>query len=394
MLRNIRLLYVHNFLSDFWPQWPFLVIYLADKCGSYTLAMTVIAAETLSAAFFDIPTGIFSDRMGRRFTMACGSLSTALAISCYAFAPGIELLYAGATLWGLGQCLFSGNNNALLYESLQSEGLQDQYHHYRGSTGSMYQLALGLSAFLAMGLSTFGLQTIFIVAIVPQVLNIFVSLLFEEPRQHTSMRPKGFAILKQACVKTWKNPHLLCLVMAKAISYGSGEAKFKFQSAFVNSLWPIWAVGLQRGLNHVVGFCGFHFAGRIIEHLGEGKIFLMRDIFWFANSMLAILLNSFASPIILLANAFPFGPGEVASDHLMQKEFTDDERATMGSISSFCVSIVFAVVSVSIGVICDRFGIGVGLATGTVFVFLSFPINVWSFRKSLGFKWFSKVPTP
>lgn len=383
MLRNVRLLYAHNFLSDFWPQWPFLVIYFANISGSYTAAMSVMALETFSAALFDIPTGIFSDRMGRRLTMACGSMCCALAMTCYSFAHGTTLLYIGAIIWGLGQCLFSGNNNALLYESLKSEGLENQYHHYRGTTGSMYQLALCTSAFLSMWLSTFGLQTIFMVAIVPQVLAVIVSLMFTEPRQHQASKPKGLAVFKQACIKTWENPHLLLLVMAKAISYGAGESKFKFQSAFVNSLWPIWAVGLYRGLNHGLSFFGFRMAGKLIEKFGSGFIFITRDIYWFATQSIAIAANALFSPILMLTGALFFGPGEVASDHLMQKEFTDDERATMGSLSSFATSIVFGLAALLIGNVTDHFGIRIGMATGVMLGVLSLPVNLRLSRKNL-----------
>jgi len=384
MLRNIRLLYIHNFLTDFCPQWPFLVIYFADITGSYTAAMSVTALETLSAALFDIPTGIFSDRMGRRVTMASGSLCYALGLISYTWASGISMLYVGAVLCGLGQCLFSGNNNALLYESLKSEGLENQYHHYRGSTGSMYQLALCLSAFLAMGLSHFGLQIIFMCAIIPQIMGVFVSLQFDEPRQHIHQRAKGLAILKQACVKTWNNPHLFWLVIAKALNYGAGESTFKFQTAFVNALWPIWAVGLYRGLNHALSFFGFRMAGRLIERFGEPRIFVVRDVYWFVTQTSAIILDSLVSPLMFLTGAFFFGPGEVASDHLMQKEFTDDERATMGSLSSFATSLVFALVALGIGMISDQFGLRAGLGFGVCVGFLSLPVNLWLFRKSFG----------
>jgi MFS family permease len=385
MPRNIRLLYIHNFLSDFCPQWPFLVIYFQNITGSYTAAMAVMAVETLSAALFDIPTGIFSDRMGRRFTMACGSCSYALAISCYAFAHDTFALYGGALLWGLGQCLFSGNNNALLYESLKSVGLEKQYHHYRGSTGSMFQLALSLSAFLSMGLSSFGLRSIFMIAIIPQIIAVFVSLLFEEPRQHTREKPKGLAIFIRACLKTWRNPHLFWLVVSRAINYGTGEARFKFLSAFVAAVWPVWAVGLYRGVNHGVGFLGFRCAGRLIEYVGEAYILVARDIFWFIAQMIAVAINNLMSPFFFICSAFFFGLSEVASDHLMQKEFTDDERATMGSISSFATSIIFAATAVGIGLVSDQFGIRIALTLGICLTLLALPVNLYIFRKHFNF---------
>ena len=126
-------------------------------------------------------------------------------------------------------------------------------------------------------------------------------------------------------------------------------------------------------------------AGRLIERFGEPCIFIVRDIYWFVTQMGAVILNAFASPLIMLTGSFFFGPGEVASDHLMQKEFTDEQRATMGSIASFITSVFFAIVAVGIGVISDRFGVRAGLGAGIFVCFLAMPVNVWLFRKEFGF---------
>ncbi len=385
MLRNIRLLYLHNILTDFCPHWPFQIIYFATMTGSYTAAMSVIALETLSAALCDIPTGIFSDRMGRRFTMVCGSLSCALGLSCYAWAHGILILYLGAFLWGLGQCLFSGTNNALLFESLKSNNMEKDYPRYRGTAGSMYQIGLGASAFLSIWLSNFGLQITFIAAIIPQIIAVFVGLSFTEPRQHMTMPRKGLSILKQACTKTWNNPHLLALVSARAISYGAGEAMFKSQSALVNILWPSWAVGLYRGFAHIFSFLGFQVAGFLLNRFSEPRVFIVRDLYWLLVDTLALIINSFISPMLFISGAFFFGPGEVASDHLMQKEFTDDERATMGSISSFTTSMALTIVALGIGFVSDHFGLRAGLGLGVLISFFSLPIYLRIFRKNFGF---------
>lgn len=379
MLRNVRLLYVHNFLTDFLPQWPFLVIYYAGITGSYTTAMSVVALDIFSSALFDIPTGVFSDRLGRRLTMAIGSFSYMAGTFCYAFAADIRMLYAGAILWGLGRCLFSGNNNALLYESLQSEGLESDYHHYRGATGSMFQLALCSSALLSMWLSHYGLRTVFVTAIVPQVMAIAVSLMFKEPHQHQTAKPKGLAIFKQACIKTWKNPHLAKLVLARALNYGSDEAKYNFQTVFVGTLWPIWAIGFYRAIGHAGSFLGYRYAARLIERFGEPVLFITRDICWFMSAAIAVATNCVASPVILKLDSFLFGPGEVASDHLMQKEFTDDERATMGSISSFATSVVYGLAAIAIGLIADGVGTRAAILAGAAMAATSLPINVQLF---------------
>ena len=43
MIRNIRILYIHNFLVDFRIQDAFRPIYFAQITGSYTLAMAVFS---------------------------------------------------------------------------------------------------------------------------------------------------------------------------------------------------------------------------------------------------------------------------------------------------------------------------------------------------------------
>lgn len=382
MLRNIRLLYLHNFFTDFCPHWPFQIIFFSNIAGSYTAGMSVLALETFSSALFDIPAGAFSDRLGRRWTLVIGSISNALAMVCYTLAPNTAVLYVGAVLVGLAHCLFSGNNNALLYESLKSEKLEDQYHHYRGIAGSMFQLALCLSALLSVGLSGFGFRIIFAFAAIPQFINIFVGFLFVEPRQHMEQRPKNWAIFKQALTKTWRNKHLLWLVMARAINYGSDESLFQYQNAFINLLWPTWALGIARAMAHALSFIGFRISGRLIEKFREPLLFIARDIYWFATGLAAFVISNFVSPFLILSGAIFFGPGEVASDHLMQKEFSDEERATMGSISSSVTSVVFALVSLCLGGVADTFGAKYGYLFGVCCVVLSLPINLWLFRKS------------
>lgn len=382
MLRNIRLLYIHNFLSDFFPQWPYLVIYFQSITGSYTSALSVLAIETLTSALLDIPTGIFSDRVGRRYTIALGSLCAAVGTSLYAAAYGVHLLYMGAFFTGFSQCLFSGNNNALLYESLKTEGIEDQYHHYRGGTGSMFQLALCLSAFAAIFLSQYGLRFIFMIAVVPQVIAIFVSLMFEKPRIHVQAKHTNLTVFKEAFIRMWGNPRLMFLVLGRALNYGIGEASFKFKTAFVSLFWPIWAIGLYRGLNHALGFIGFQISGRIIDRIKPAYIFVARDFYWFSTNVVALLLSNVFSPIILVTGAILFGPGEVASDHLMQKEFTDEQRATMGSLASSVMSIVFAIACLAIGLVSDFYGLNAGVVFIAFITLLPVPVYLWLFRNA------------
>jgi len=70
---------------------------------------------------FEVPTGNFSDFLGRKLTLALGQLASALSIASYAAANSFGTLAIGGVLEGLSFSLFSGNNDALLFETLKQK---------------------------------------------------------------------------------------------------------------------------------------------------------------------------------------------------------------------------------------------------------------------------------
>jgi MFS family permease len=381
MERNVRLLYLHNFLTDFRFHTPFLIIYLAQITGSYTVAMAVLAVETIAATVMDIPLGVFSDRIGRKYTIVLGSCCLTAAVASYAFATDSMLLFVGAVLFGLSECMFSGNNNALLYESLKELGREKKFHHYQGRVSSMYQLGLGLSALAASFLAEDGLRFIVMIGIVPQILALGISFFFKEPHVHMRENEKSLSILKKAFVHIFRHPRLRVLMVAQAISWGAGEAKFHFQNAFFNTLWPTWALGLYKAFNHALGFLGFWFSGKIIERVGAAYMLVIREAYWAVSQTIALVFSNFLTPILFMTGALLFGPGQVARDKLMQEDFTDGQRATMGSVASVMGSFMFTLVALGIGFVADQVGLVWGVALGVFLTATSLPFYVWIFRK-------------
>jgi MFS family permease len=380
MIKNIRLLYVHNFLVDFRLQDAFRPIYFAQITGSYTLAMAVFSAAWMTSALVDIPTGVLSDKMGRKFTIVLASACSTMGIATWAFSAHSAGLFLGSIFCGLSECLFNGNNNALLYESLKASGQEGRFHHYQGRTSSMFQLALGLSAFCASFLTGHGLRFLFILGIIPQALSIVVGLFFEEPRAHMAASQKSLRHLKDACIRIYGNTHLLLLVIAQAIGRAD-EAKSQFQTIFINTLWPTWAVGVYRAMNNNLGFFGFWFSGRIVDRFTESYVLAVQQAYWLVSQTIGLILSNVMSPLLFLSGSILFGPGIVARDQLLQKEFTDEQRATMGSVASFAGSIVYAIVAFFIGIIADRFGLAAGVGFGVAMSATSLPLYAWLFRK-------------
>ena len=73
------MLAVFNFLTDFDLFAPVAIIYFAKVVGSYAAAMSIFSIYMITAALFEVPTGIVSDKVGRRRTIILGSIASLLS---------------------------------------------------------------------------------------------------------------------------------------------------------------------------------------------------------------------------------------------------------------------------------------------------------------------------
>jgi MFS family permease len=81
---NIRVLNWFAFLIDFRLYGPFAIIYFAQVSGSYTVGMAVFSVVSISSALLEMPTGILSDRLGRRKTVILGAFFGVLSVASFA----------------------------------------------------------------------------------------------------------------------------------------------------------------------------------------------------------------------------------------------------------------------------------------------------------------------
>ena len=116
MKKNLTLLALFNFLLDFRPYAPLGIIYFARSTGSFLTGMSVFAVTTLTMAVCELPLGIFSDRVGRKRTMILGAAAGAASLLCWALGGHYLVFLGGSAFAGLAGALFSGNNEAFLYD--------------------------------------------------------------------------------------------------------------------------------------------------------------------------------------------------------------------------------------------------------------------------------------
>ena len=353
MKRNIKLLAAFNFFTDFRLYSAVLVIYFAKVTGSFTLAMSLFSVTMIVAALFDIPTGVYSDRIGRKNTLMFGAAAASLYSIFYAVGGGYWMLFVGAVLEGLSRAFYSGNNDALLHNSLTNLGEAEQYGHYLGRVSSMFQAALAVAAVLGSIIANWSFTWVMWLSVIPQFVCLCISLFIMEPAHPEKIHTDTKSHISTSLSLLWNNKKLRLLSFAQILGFGVGEAGFNFRPAFIATLWPTWAIGFSQMISYIGGGISYWFSSTLIKKFTALKLLLFESVYNRTVNIFALLFPTVASPAIMSTTSFLYGATEVASNDLMQKEFTQQERATLASITSFGSSILFSIFSIILGKIAD-----------------------------------------
>lgn len=356
MYKNIKLIALFNFFSDFSLAGAILIIYFAKVTGSYALGMSLFSVAMISAAIFEVPTGIFSDYLGRKKTIIFGNLCGILAVVFYALGFNYWFLFIGALFEGLQRSWYSGNNEALLYETLADSGRQADYDHYLGKTSSMFQLAAAAGIILGGIVASWSFSLIMWLSLIPQLICLVIALNLVEPVKQTAASTNIYSHLSAALKQIWSNRKLKLLSINNAVGFAIGESSWQFRSAFVNTLWPLWAVGISKALSSIGATLSYWYAGKLIKKVGAFRLLFFSNVYSEAVDIFSVALPTVASPLLMTSTSLFYGADEVASSKLVQKEFSDRQRATLGSLNSFIGKLAFGIFAVILGFLGDKFG--------------------------------------
>jgi len=363
---NITLLKLFNICYNFRLYSVLAVIYFAQVTHSYVLAISIFSVAQIAQAFFEIPTGIYSDKYGRSNCLRIGAFASLFSIISYAIADNFLVLVLGAIFEGLNRAAFSGNNEALIYETLLETDDQERYHHEFGKTNSWLELSGFISGIFGGLIAIRSLHLLFWLSIVPQLIGALISLKFTEPKIHREYLGTISLHLKDALKAYRSNLKLRYLSLASIIGFAIGESTWSFQSVFYNLFLPTWLTSFVMSLNFLTSAISFRLSGKIIKKFKATTVLLYQEIYGRILYLIALIFPSVASPFLMATASITYGPSTVAKSTLLQTEFSNQQRATMTSINSFVGNCLYAIVSILIGYFADKYGPTKSLLLGQI----------------------------
>jgi len=376
-------IYLYKFLIDFWVIVPVIVPFYRSHGMSATQILIIQAAYSLSQLVFEIPSGYFSDAIGRRKTLILAAFLMLSGIALYAWSEGFWWFVSAEVILGSAGAMRSGTDSALLYDHLKSIRDEHRYKKCEGHAEFWSRTGTAVSAVAGGALGAFAtLRLPFYVNMGSAFLMLLVGFSLKEPFR--AELPKGNPlrnILKTAWVSV-RNPRLLSPMIRMGIIGSTGvTAIWGYFMLYRHYNLPlVWhgiifaamqftsAFGARHGAQFE-GYLGYRISSLMI--LVPGLLFVVIGLIHHA----AVLL-----PLVML-HALLWGMSTPLLLEEIQHRTTSDVRATTLSVSSMIGRIITICIGPAFGWIVDHRATGVAYISMGCF-FYTVIILAWFVTRS------------
>jgi MFS family permease len=354
------------------------IIWLFYEENGLTIADLFIIQSiySITIALIEIPSGYVADVLGRKNSMIIGSFFGMLGMIVYSFSFGFEGFLIAALCLGIGQSFISGSDTAIMYDSLLQLNRTKDFIKLEGRTISMGNLAEAFAFIIGGLLAEISLRTPFYYQIGIAFVGFFVAILLVEPTMHR---------LEDGKTKPWKNIKNIIrfsLKENKTLRYyilyssiiGAGTLTMAwfsqpyFMSIGINSKFYFGLLGA--GLNLAVAIPSFY-AHKIEKSINTKTLLILILILicscYFSISYTANLWGL----LILLLFYITRGIATPVLRDYMNRHIPSEMRATVMSIRSFIIRLVFASTSPFFGYVADVYSLHQAvLLSGILFLML------------------------
>ena len=350
---NIKYLHWYSFWENFILFYPVKILFFAEVCGNLVQAMSLFAIQNLSITLLEIPTGCLSDKWGRKWVCRAGAAVMLFSFILYAFAGSYLVLAIASVLNGLSWALASGNNRALLYDSMAQIGRKKDYHQEVSKNISLEQLSLAISSLIGMVFVFISLRAVMFASIVPAIIAFAITLKLEEVKKSYDDKNKSLIHIFNSIKHLLKHKRLRGISLAETLHYGLNEAAFDFNGVFFKQFVPEWSLGIFRSIGHFANSLGNYLSFFSAKRLGLKSTILLGACLDNFINIISVLAASVWSPIIKIISTFSSGVKEPAVETLFQNDCSEQERATILSIISLFSSLCYSLCAVLIGMVAD-----------------------------------------
>ena len=198
--RNLALypIYVCCLNAFFW--FPIFFIYLTERVG-LDGALRLEAMYYLAVVIFEVPSGWFSDKFGRRPSLRLSAFLLGAAYAVFALSETAAGLATAQVCLAAGFAFNSGTDTSFHYDSLVAVGREDEYEKREEKIARLSFATVGVSGLVGGVLAAWELHYAYIASAAAMVVGLVVTLAFQPPEAANRENAERFDRQVMACVR-------------------------------------------------------------------------------------------------------------------------------------------------------------------------------------------------
>jgi len=382
---NIWKFYVYKYLCGLWIPATIWTLYLLARGFNFTQIGMVDIVFAAIMIVFTIPSGAFADLIGRKYSVFIGFFLFAIASVLFGLTGKYHLILLILILDGIGITLFSGPDNALLFDSLKRIKKDRQYARIRGKAEAFFSFGSASGGFAGAYLFTLNISyPLFAGAVVFFATGLWFLLMKEPFKSKKKYNLKSHWMQVVEGVKyARKHPNVRWIIAFSAVIV----ALFWYQAFIVQPTLIRFGFDVKHfgilfafiwGIEGIVSWNAY----RIISFLGEKRaLFAVALVHVFCFVILS-RMNMWYGVVFIIFNYMGRGLFNPASDHYMQRHIVSSHRATTTAVRTFAIFLLMMISMFVFSRLTDALGIrpvylivGITITAATVGLWLGFPEN-------------------
>ncbi len=324
--------------------------------------------------FCEVPSGMAADLLGRRKTLLSGGVLTVTCNLLMAFAPNLFTICLAMGLNALAMTMFSGTFTALVYDSLKTEGREDEYIQVSANSSQISMLANAIGSLASLLKRFLGFAGFYLLSAAFEGVSTAALALMEEPivtaaqanREKHALRtlPEQFRQLVRDSLHVLHTCPMAGKLIASSalISVPSYLTKMFLQQRLVELGWPTELLFLPLLLGGLACVAGTEI-GRRVSCRSMRRLYTACALLCGVGTLLVGAAPAWGG---ILGMMLVQGVLEVYLLHESQKlndAIPSDQRATLISVDGMAYSLLMIPASPLVGAVGDAFGqAGAGLA--------------------------------
>lgn len=236
MEQNLSLYRWYRILGDAMAWLPVFFLYFSAHL-SLPDVLRLEALYYITVVLLEVPSGYFSDRLGRKATLIIAAGAFVLSYAAFIIAQDFVVFALAQLLLATGMAFRSGTDSAFLYDTLHCLGREDEY----GSKEAQVQrqsLIAGAAAVVLGGMSaTLELSYAYWISMIAAIGALLIAVRFSEPLTHkVSRTAENFSQQFLLCTRYLKDRQLSWLFVFFVVSFVLAHVPYEFYQPYLRLL--------------------------------------------------------------------------------------------------------------------------------------------------------------